>query len=741
LNAISSLVIYSPDQNEFDGVFKYAKNLSIQLSAPLIQSLEYSEGGYKQAISVHNFSNNISLPSMLRNFKAHPGIVILHDLHISFQESLNWANEDREYLQSFMSSSRYAFGQTNNIVPAIARLFPLILVHSDIAMKSLIQMGISPSRIEVIPHPCFQSDERHWIKNTQKNFNISTYGHFGPQKDYGKLFEIANVAAKVTELPVTLTFVGPRFRSSEKAMRSRAKSYPNINYTFVFNLSDDKFMDSMVNTDLAIQLRESWQGEASGVLSQLISLGVPTITNMNNYFEDEQLLVLDKSSGEIEIDKFLRILNSRPNGFYRDPSMAIESNFLHPEFWANKILKITSDFNSKISLNDGLLSSFKSVGNLCDQQITNSVWTQVFPLEGMRIFADISQLWREEQFSGIQRATVEFHKEILQLFASPSYENVILPTDLTPGISDYYTDAMSHDPLSEYFLGNAKEASHLLLLQPNYSLVENSSVLIDAVANGVRLISQIHDLLPITSSQYFHPDFRNNTFEPWLSLIVRISSALVVSSHVVKNDLENWAQENGYELPLVEVIPLASFIKPLNPSTSKRLLDKFVMVGTIEPRKGHEEVLDVFEIMWQEGSRSELHIIGKQGWQVEDLMQRIMRHPQLNKKLFMHGRLSDSEMLQHLSNSSATIFASFGEGFGLPIVEAAAVGTPLILRDLSVFREVTSSEALFFRDSSELLALIKGIELGQIKLTSPMPQKWNWQDAANALFHLIKQIP
>lgn len=98
-------------------------------------------------------------------------------------------------------------------------------------------------------------------------------------------------------------------------------------------------------------------------------------------------------------------------------------------------------------------------------------------------------------------------------------------------------------------------------------------------------------------------------------------------------------------------------------------------------------------------------------------------------------------MLQHLSNSSATIFASFGEGFGLPIVEAAALGTPLILRDLSVFREVTSSEALFFRDSSELLALIKGIELGQIKLTSPMPRKWNWQDAANALFHLIKRIP
>jgi len=116
------------------------------------------------------------------------------------------------------------------------------------------------------------------------------------------------------------------------------------------------------------------------------------------------------------------------------------------------------------------------------------------------------------------------------------------------------------------------------------------------------------------------------------------------------------------------------------------------------------------------------------------------RHPQLNKKLFMHGRLSDSEMLKHLSNSSATIFASFGEGFGLPIVEAAALGTPLILRDLPVFREVTRSEALFFRDPSELMDLIKGIELGQIKLTSPIPQKWNWQDAASALFHLIKRL-
>ena len=740
MNETSSLVIYSPDQNEFDGVFKYAKELAIQLKVPLIQSLEYGEREYKQAIPVHNFSNNNSLPSMFRNFKAHPGLVILHDLHISFRESQNWANEDRDYLQSFISNSRYKFGQTDNIVPAITRLFPLVLVHSETAMKSLIQMGISPSKIRVIPHPCFLSDEKYWVKKTKKHFKISTYGHFGIHKDYEKLYELANLVAKVSELPVTLEFVGPRFKSSEKAIRNLAKSYPKINSTFILNLGDAAFMNSMLSTDLAIQLRENWKGEASGVLAQLISLGTPTITNMNNYFEDEQLLVINDGTSEIDIEKFLRILKALPNGFYRDPRLAIESNFLQPEFWANKIREIADDFNSKISLNDSLLSSYKSVGILCDQQITNSVWMQVFPLEGMRIFTDISQLWREKQFSGIQRSTVTFHKEILELFSSASYENMILPTDLTPGISEYYADAMSHDPLNEYFLGTAKEASVLLLLQPNYSLVENSSVLIDAVVNGVKLISQIHDLLPITSPQYFHSDFKYKTFEPWLSLILRISSAIVVSSHTVKNDLENWAQENDYELPLVEIIPLASFVKPSSLLPSNRLLGKFVMVGTIEPRKGHEDVLDVFDIMWQEGSSSELHIIGKQGWQVEDLLQRVRRHPQLNKKLFMHGRLSDYEMLQHLSNSSATIFASFGEGFGLPIVEAAALGTPLILRDIPVFREVASSEAIFFRDSSELLTLIRGIGVGQIKLTSPMPQKWNWQDAANALIQLINRL-
>ncbi len=65
------------------------------------------------------------------------------------------------------------------------------------------------------------------------------------------------------------------------------------------------------------------------------------------------------------------------------------------------------------------------------------------------------------------------------------------------------------------------------------------------------------------------------------------------------------------------------------------------MVGTLEPRKAHQQVLEAFEQLWNDGQKIQLVIVGKQGWMVESLAQRIRTHPELGKRLFWLENVSD----------------------------------------------------------------------------------------------------
>ncbi|MCX7221829.1 MAG: glycosyltransferase family 1 protein, partial [Burkholderiales bacterium] len=122
----------------------------------------------------------------------------------------------------------------------------------------------------------------------------------------------------------------------------------------------------------------------------------------------------------------------------------------------------------------------------------------------------------------------------------------------------------------------------------------------------------------------------------------------------------------------------------------------FLMVGTVEPRKAHQLVLDAFEELWKDGTTVNLVVVGKRGWLVDALAERMQQHPQQGKRLFWLAGTSDEMLEKIYAVSTCLIFASEGEGFGLPLIEAAQHGLPVIARDLPVFREVAGSNAYYF---------------------------------------------
>ena len=126
----------------------------------------------------------------------------------------------------------------------------------------------------------------------------------------------------------------------------------------------------------------------------------------------------------------------------------------------------------------------------------------------------------------------------------------------------------------------------------------------------------------------------------------------------------------------------------------------YLAVSTIEPRKNYAYQLDAFEDFWAKGGDASLCIVGKIGWKCDELVARIRRHPEFNKRLFMFNNMGDAELAFAYEHAKALLFTSFVEGFGLPIVEASQRGLRVICSDIPIFREI-GGEACAYCDLSD----------------------------------------
>jgi glycosyltransferase involved in cell wall biosynthesis len=226
--------------------------------------------------------------------------------------------------------------------------------------------------------------------------------------------------------------------------------------------------------------------------------------------------------------------------------------------------------------------------------------------------------------------------------------------------------------------------------------------------SGVAVYSLVHDLLPIQLPEKCPPGL-DLVHAEWLRTILRFNGAVCVS-RTVAEDLLQWVREKapGRETHFhiswfrlgadFEKFPSLSESPPDEGAFSERMPPKpfVLMVGTVEARKGYSQALGAFEALWERGVEMGLAIAGREGWRVGDLVERMKNHEQSGKRLFWFEDLSDGQLIELYKNSAVLLMASEGEGFGLPLVEAARLGVPLIARDLPVLREVTGGHAFFF---------------------------------------------
>ena len=225
---------------------------------------------------------------------------------------------------------------------------------------------------------------------------------------------------------------------------------------------------------------------------------------------------------------------------------------------------------------------------------------------------------------------------------------------------------------------------------------------------GVQVKFMVYDLLSILMPQYF-PLGSEEGFSQWLSVVVENDGAVCISK-TVADDLSEWFEQNGPKRQrpfVIDWLHLGADVDHVHPTqglplnsdetlAQLRLHPTFLMVGTLEPRKGYAQVLDAFEQLWQSGTNFNLAVVGKQGWMVDELAERLRAHQELNKRLFWLQGISDEYLEKVYASSTCLIAASYGEGFGLPLIEAAQHKLPIIARDIPVFREVAGEHAYYF---------------------------------------------
>ena len=182
---------------------------------------------------------------------------------------------------------------------------------------------------------------------------------------------------------------------------------------------------------------------------------------------------------------------------------------------------------------------------------------------------------------------------------------------------------------------------------------------------------------------------------------------------------------------------------PEKASAQLRAMQKtptFVMVGTVEPRKGHALVLDAFERLWSEGVDADLVIVGRHGWMSDSLAARLKTHPQAGKRLSWLEQASDEYLEKIYDVSVALIAASAAEGFGLPLVEASQRGLPVIARDIPVFREVSGDYPTYFDggDITSLTMALRQAALSPVSTESSKPHNaLDWQTTTGVLWEML----
>lgn len=207
-----------------------------------------------------------------------------------------------------------------------------------------------------------------------------------------------------------------------------------------------------------------------------------------------------------------------------------------------------------------------------------------------------------------------------------------------------------------------------------------------------RVVILLHDTIPLDYPHYQKPGMPDR-FAALLRRVQDQADLVICNSARTRDGLLRHADP---ERPVPETVVAHLGTDPARPVPGQVPRDParapayFVTVGTIEPRKRHDLLLDVWDDLARDMAPDDipsLCICGARGWENEAVFRRLDQYPP-DAPVREYSDLSDAAIAALLAGSRGLLFPSDAEGYGLPPVEAAALNIPVICQDLPVYHEI-----------------------------------------------------
>lgn len=744
---------------------------------------------------LYHFGNSPFHKHMFGLLDDMPGVVVLHDFFLAhliadmdatgyqpgaWDDALYQSHGYAALQQRFHASDTSAVTWRYPCNLGILQRALGVIVHSENSQRLASRWygDRAADRLIVIPHlrapdlGIDRAEARRQLSLNHDDFVVCSFGLLGPTKLNHRLLNAWLASALAKNANCVLVFVGENqggdYGTEINATILKSGVSERIRITGWADTAT--FRHYLAAADVGVQLRTLSRGETSGTVLDCMNYGLPTIINANGSMvdiPDDGVWKLPDEFADSELAEALETLWRNPSRRQQLGAKALEIILTRhdPRTCASQYAQaIETMYRETSAVVFTLIKALARVEPAPAKpeelvSLAEAVALSIPPrFASLQLLVDISVLVQYDAKSGIQRVVRSILKELL-INPPQGYrvEPVYATTDQGHRYARRFTlnflncpeSALKDEPI-EYQAGDI-----FLCLDLSHQIVISYHAFFEQMQrHGVKIWFTIYDLLPIIMPNAF-PDKVAQLHHTWLGVLAEIGDAVCISK-AVADELAGWIKTNepARQRPFkIGWFHLGANIGASDPSkgmadTSEALLKhmagrpSFLMVGTLEPRKGHTQTLAALEILWEEGLEANLVIVGQQGWKMEALVDRLNHHPEQGKRLFWLEGISDEYLEKIYAAGACLIAASEGEGFGLPLIEAAQHNLPIIARDIPVFREVAGKHAHYFNgfDPQSLAESVKSWLIANAQGGAPQPDGMPWLTWEQSTRQLLKVI-
>ncbi|MDE2463146.1 MAG: glycosyltransferase [Alphaproteobacteria bacterium] len=584
---------------------------------------------------------------------------------------------------------------------------------------------------------------------SRDDFVVCSFGMLGPTKLNLRIIDAWLDSALSKDLRCILVFVGENDAGEYGDRLIQKINSISLDSRIVITgwVDTEDYRNYLYAADIAIQLRTHSRGEASAAILDCMNHGLPTIVNahgsMNELPRDAVLMLPDIfSDAELAHGLAHLYIDRAKRQQLGGCAQRYIANYHAPVSCAGRYAEIIEGVYAHEECHVTALTH--RIGQIEGAPVDEESWARLacclaFDFPGYksknRIFIDVSELVQRDARTGIQRVVRSI---LVEALANPPAGFHVEPVYATAGEVGYRRASR----FAASLLGAAWHAAEDELIDPGQGDIflgldlqhhvvsaqhENLKIMHSV---GCKIYFAVYDLLPIQLSDAFPPG-TDALHEKWLRLIASFDGVVCISESVAI-EFVNWlkarAPSRCTDL-MVGWFHLGADVEQSCPTKGLpsdhvavlQLIESrpsFLMVGTVEPRKGYLQAIAAFEALWADGIEANLVIVGKEGWKglpedqrrtIPQIVVKLRNHPQLGTRLFWLEGISDEYLERVYDACTCLIAASEDEGFGLPLIEAAQHELPIIARDIPVFREVAGDCAYYFsgRDARGLAEAAK----------------------------------